>query len=140
MTVPTLGLMTDFVDGSRLFWASLSPVHERSGYRVSRPDRIQGDAVISACINHGPVQVCASPPLVLRPFVLTLQSRAVLADVKAWPGEAIACRSHRATANLDVGCARRETLLARSGRRNGSRSNKETAHAKSVTREFAAMT
>src|ERR1700737_2260140 len=73
VTVPTLGLITDFVDGSRLFWASLSPVHERSGYRVSRPDRIQGDAVISAFVNHGPVQVCGSPPLVLPPFVPTLQ-------------------------------------------------------------------
>src|ERR1700704_2068538 len=38
---------TVVVDGSRLFWALLSLVHERSGYRASVPDRIQGDAVLS---------------------------------------------------------------------------------------------
>jgi len=32
-------------EGSRLFWALLSPVHERLGYRVLAPDRIQGDAI-----------------------------------------------------------------------------------------------
>lgn len=139
VTVPTLGFITDFVDGSRLFWASLSPVHERSGYRVSHPDRIQGDAVISAFVHHGPVQVCGSPPFVLQPIVLPLQSRAVLAAVKAWPGNGGACRAVTATANLDGGCARRETLHARSGRRNGSRSNKETNPSTSVITEFAAM-
>src|SRR5207245_5749659 len=30
----------------RLFWALLSPVHERVGYRALAPDRIQGDAVL----------------------------------------------------------------------------------------------
>jgi hypothetical protein len=33
-------------EGSRLFWALLSLVHERFGYRALAPDRIQGDAVI----------------------------------------------------------------------------------------------
>ena len=46
VTVPILGLHTAFVDGSRLSWALPSPVHERLGYRVLVPDRIQGDAVL----------------------------------------------------------------------------------------------
>ncbi|SED19864.1 hypothetical protein SAMN05519104_3015 [Rhizobiales bacterium GAS188] len=33
-------------DGSRLFWASPSPVYERLGHRAIAPDRIQGDAVL----------------------------------------------------------------------------------------------
>src|SRR5712671_1525471 len=33
-------------EGSRLFWAKLSPVHERLGFRAIAPDRIQGDAVL----------------------------------------------------------------------------------------------
>ena len=38
-----------FVDGSRLFWASPSPVHERSGFgSFTMPDRIQVDAVLTA--------------------------------------------------------------------------------------------
>ena len=57
VTVPTRGPNhTGFVDGSRLFWALLSPVHERLGYRVLAPDRIEGDAVASALRIHGPVQ------------------------------------------------------------------------------------
>ena len=47
VTVPILGFDTLFVDWSRLFWALLSLVHERLGYRVLAPDRIQGDAVLS---------------------------------------------------------------------------------------------
>src|SRR5712691_9094056 len=47
VTVPTLGFTdTVLVDGSRLFWASLSPMHERLGFRAIEPDRIQGDAVL----------------------------------------------------------------------------------------------
>ena len=46
VTVPILGIHTAFVDGSRLSWALPSPVHERLGYRVLVPDRIQGDAVL----------------------------------------------------------------------------------------------
>src|SRR5438132_1038957 len=45
VTVPTQGVHTVVVDGSRLFWAFLSPVHERLGYRALVPARIQGDAV-----------------------------------------------------------------------------------------------
>ena len=38
VTVPGLGSSDSaFVDGSRLFWALPSPVHERSGYGSSRP-------------------------------------------------------------------------------------------------------
>jgi hypothetical protein len=50
----------------------------------------------------------------------------VLDAVKAWPDEAGACDTSGATASLDGICARR-LRQSRSGRRNGSRSNKETA-------------
>jgi len=46
VTAPNQGFHTVLVDGSRLFWALLSPVHERLGYRAVVPDRIQGDAVL----------------------------------------------------------------------------------------------
>jgi hypothetical protein len=36
-------------EGSRLCWALPSPVHERSGYRASRPTGYQGDAVVPHC-------------------------------------------------------------------------------------------
>ena len=138
MTVPTLGLITAFVDGSRLFWASLSPVHERLGYRVSHPDRIQGDAVISAFVNHGPVQVCAS--LVLRPIVPTLQPRAVLAVVKAWPGEDTACRSRATTASLDDRlCAALGATGKVGTKKRLGRTKKPPCRLDALPREFAAM-
>ena len=63
MTVPAPGGNTDFVDGSRLLLglALRTPVHEGLGYRGFRgerifPDRIQGDAVFSACVVYGPGQ------------------------------------------------------------------------------------
>jgi hypothetical protein len=87
VTVPNRGLNpTAFVDGSRLFWALLSPVHERLGYRVLAPDRIQGDAVASALHIHGPVQDHVSS-FISRPIVPTHQRSTVLAVVKAWPGK-----------------------------------------------------
>jgi hypothetical protein len=47
VTVPILGFTnTAFVDGSRLFWALPSLVHEGLGHRAIEPDRIQGDAVL----------------------------------------------------------------------------------------------
>ena len=123
VTVPTLGPHTVFVDGSRLFWALPSPVHEGLGYRVLVPDRIQGDAVLSAFVIHGPVQDHVSP--VSQPIVPIIQPRAVLATVKAWPGEGGACRKRRATASLDDGCARRCCRI-KVGTKKHARSNKET--------------
>ena len=60
-------------------------------------------------------------------------SRAVLAAVKAWPGHNAACRHDPATASLDRSCARRLGETLGSGRRNGSRSNKETIQRKGMT-------
>jgi len=54
------------------------------------------------------------------------QLDAVLAAVKAWPSRPPACVAASATASLDGVCARRHGM-GRSGRRNGLRSNKETA-------------
>src|SRR5258708_5192442 len=45
VTVVTQGLYPVLSEGSRLFWALPSPVHEGLGYRGFAADRIQGDAV-----------------------------------------------------------------------------------------------
>ncbi len=85
--MPTLGSQhTASVEGARLFWALLSPVHERSGYRVFAPDRIQ--AVIPHCAftAQSTIMSCrCHPDRPSRPP----QFRAVLAAVKAWPGKAV---------------------------------------------------
>ena len=82
VTVPTLGIHTRSVDWSRLFWALLSPVHERLGYRVLAPDRIQGDAVLPHSFFTAQSRITSrhsSRDL----FVPTIQPRAVLTAVKA---------------------------------------------------------
>jgi hypothetical protein len=63
VTVSAPGATTDFVDWSRLLLslALRTPVHEGLGYRGFRdertfPNRIQGDAVFSACVVYGPGQ------------------------------------------------------------------------------------
>src|SRR5436309_11315131 len=66
---------TVLVDGSRLCWALPSPVHEGLGYRAFVPDRIQGDAVFSACVIHGPVQDHVSLSIA-RPIVPSLNRSA----------------------------------------------------------------
>lgn len=132
VTVPTLwSTHTVFVDGSRLCWALLSPVHERSGYWGLVPDRIQGDAVIAAFDTHGPVQDHV-PSLSARPIVPTVQPCAVLAAVKAWPANGRVCRTRVATASLDGGvCARRPGLAA------GRDEETATGRTKKLTREAA---
>jgi hypothetical protein len=99
VTVPILGLHALFVDWSRLFWALLSLVHERSGYRVLAPDRIQGDAVLSVFNFTAQSRITSrhsSRDLDL--FVPTILPRAVLAAVKAatrrlwrWPSAPHVC-------------------------------------------------
>ena len=129
MTVPTRGTNpTAFVDGSRLFWALLSPVHERLGYRVLAPDRIEGYAVTSALHIHGPVQDHVSS-FISRSTVPTIQPRTVLAAVKAWPGTGGACCTRAATASLDGGC---DPVLPLDRGRDGetAQSNKETTQDK----------
>src|SRR5690348_14245859 len=65
VTVPTLGSnQTVFVDGSRLFWALLHPCMKDLGTGLRGPDRIQGDAVLSAFCRHGPVPVHVRSSLV----------------------------------------------------------------------------
>ena len=82
MTVPTLGTPTVLVDGSRLSWALPShPVHEGLGYRGLRgerifPDRIQGDAVFSACVVYGPGQDHELPSIARLQGVPPFHSRA----------------------------------------------------------------
>jgi len=75
-----------------------------------------------------------------RPFVPTLELRAVLAAVKAGPGDGRACGSRAATASLDRGCARRPCRIE-VGTKKRAWSNKETHQATSLQlhQEFAAM-
>ena len=106
MTVPIQGFHTLFVDWSRPFWALPSPVHERSGYRVLAPDRIQGDAVLPHSFFTAQSRITSrrSSRDLFALFVPTIQPCAVLAAVKAWPGKDGACGSRAATASLDCGC------------------------------------
>jgi len=83
VTVPAPGGNTDFVDGSRLLLglALRTPVHEGLGYRGLRgerifPDRIQGDAVFSACVVYGPGQDHELPSIARLQGVPPFHSRA----------------------------------------------------------------
>ena len=49
-------------EGSRLCWA-LPPVHERSGFRATEPDRIQGDAVLPHSPLTAQSRITACHPL-----------------------------------------------------------------------------
>ena len=126
---------TVLVDGSRLCWALPSPVHEGLGYRAFVPDRIQGDAVFSACVIHGPVQDHVSSSIA-RPIVPSINRSAGLAAVKAWPGYDAVCRARAVPASLDRGCARR-SKASRSGRRNALGRTKKLKCL--LQEEFAAM-
>jgi hypothetical protein len=103
---------TVLVDGSRLYWALPSPVHEGLGYRAFVPDRIQGDAVLP----HASFTAHSKDHVSL-PIVPSIKLRTGLAAVKAWPGYNAACRAHAVPASLDRGCARR-SARSWSGRRN----------------------
>ena len=137
MTVPTLGFAhTVVVDGSRLCWASPSPVHEGLGYR---PPSRTGYKVMRCCrIRHRP-----SPgsrfAAHAAPIVPTRKLRAVLASVKAWPDQTGACGPCTATASLDGACARR--IAQYCGRdEETAQSNQETNRRSNLLlREFAAM-
>src|ERR1700722_11877862 len=75
VTVPTLGsTYTVVVDGSRLFWALLHPCMKDLGTGLSRPDRIQGDAVLSAFGCHGPVPALTSYRHCVRALIPTRAS------------------------------------------------------------------
>ena len=103
-----------FVDGSRLYWALPSPVHEGLGVRALRPTGYK----VMRCSPH-----CSSRPspglrrlaahyATLHPASATFAPGA--AAVKAWPGNTGACRHGTATASLDRRCARRgETIAGR---------------------------
>jgi hypothetical protein len=93
-------------DGSRLFWALPSPVHEELGYGRSRPTgykvmRWLPHSSFTARSRITSCRLCRDHSS--RPR----KPRAVLAAVKAWPMEAVACGTRVATASLDCGCARR---------------------------------
>jgi len=133
VTVPTRGLDPAFVDGSRLYWALPSRVHEGFWFRASSPTGYK----VMRCfphVDHGPVQDKTTSYCSLRdPSSRPRNSCAVLAAVKAWPVNTGACRHDPATASLDRSCARRRGETRGSGRRNGSRSNKETIRRKEMT-------
>jgi hypothetical protein len=130
VTVPNLGLHTAFVDGSRLCWALPSLVHEGLGYRATEPDRIQGDAVLPHALFVAQSRITSYRSS--RPIVPTLQPRAVLGAVKAWPGPAWASRTHKATASLDGAGARRNGMIV-VGMKKRARSNKETGGRKALS-------
>jgi hypothetical protein len=118
VTVPNRGANhTVLVDGSRLFWASLSSVHERLGYRVLAPDRIQGDAMFSHASFTAQSRI---------------MSRRSFRDQSSRPSSVAPCSppSRRGLARLEFAAPaqRRPALTAaargapagsRSGRRNG---------------------
>ena len=116
VTVVIQGLYPALSEGSRLFWALLSSVHERLGLRATEPDRIQGDAMLPHSSFTAQSRITSSHSC-SRPIVPTFKPRSVLATLKAWPGNSRACRTRAATASLDRGCARR-SKQPRSGRRN----------------------
>src|ERR1700721_2764408 len=74
---PPLGVTDSVVvDGSRLFWALLHPCMKDLGTGLSRPDRIQGDAVLSAFGCHGPVPALTSYRHCVRALIPTRASLA----------------------------------------------------------------
>jgi hypothetical protein len=100
ITLPVLS------DGSRLFWALPSPVHEELGYGPSCPTgykvmRWFPHLLFTARSRITSCRLCRDHSS--RPR----KPRAVLAAVKAWPIEAVACGTRVATASLDCGCAPR---------------------------------
>jgi hypothetical protein len=123
VTVPTLGMHPVFVDGSRLFWALPSPVHEGLGYRVLVPDRIQGDAVLPHASFTAQSRItsrrsCRQSSRSSGVAPCSPSSRRGLAKT------ALAA-SRGATASLDDGCARRSCRI-KVGTEKRARSNKET--------------
>src|SRR5215831_8590754 len=132
VTVRTRGFHPASVDWSRLYWAFPSPVHEGFWFRAIRPTGYK----VMRCFPHvvdGPVPVQGRRAASLRDFAPDrAKSCAVLAAVKAWPGNFGACCHGTATASLDCSCDRRIRATRGSGRRNGSRSNKETTRGKGM--------
>jgi hypothetical protein len=94
-------------DGSRLFWALPSPVHEELGYGPLCPTgykvmRWFPHLLFTARSRIASCRLCRDLPS-SRPR----KPPAVLAAVKAWPIEAGTCGAGGATASLDCSCARR---------------------------------
>jgi hypothetical protein len=113
VTEPAPGLTHPaFVDGSRLYWALPSPVHEGLGVRAVRPTGYK----VMRCSPHASSRpssrITTSCRSLRDPSSRPLNVRAVLAALKAWPGNAGACRHGRATASLDCSCARRTESIA----------------------------
>src|SRR5262245_22149026 len=93
-------------DGSRLFWAFSSPVHEESGYGLSGPTEYK----VMRCVPHSSFMArsrITSCRLQRDPSPRPSKVRAVLATVKARPGSAEMVTTHSATAGLDRRCAQR---------------------------------
>ena len=91
-------------EGSRLCWALPSPVHERSGYRASRPT---GYKVMRSfrIVVHGPVLAsrrdCHRDPARCGRAIIapsSSRSRPLTRRLRRWP-----------SASLDRGCARRHS-------------------------------
>ena len=108
-------------EGSRLCWALPSPVHERSGYRASRPT---GYKVMRSfrIVAHGPVLAsrlaCYRDPARCGRAIIapsSSRSRPLTRRLRRWP-----------SAILDSGCARRHWATAGRDGETALRSNKET--------------
>jgi hypothetical protein len=114
VTVPTRGsTYPAFVDGSRLYWALPSRVHEGFWFWASSPTGYKVMRCFSACFITAQSRTTTSRRSFCRdPSLRPRNSRALLAAVKAWPGSATACSHARATASLDCSCAWRTDALA----------------------------
>src|SRR4249919_3764773 len=102
VTVPTRGFDPAFVDGSRLYWALPSRVHEGFWLRASGPTGYK----VMRCfphVDHGPIQDKRRRLLTARPFAA---DRATLAPCS------LPSRRGLATTQLVVTTQRRPALTA----------------------------
>ena len=111
-------------DGSRLFWASPSPVHEESGYGLSGPTeyKVMRYFPQSSFMARSRITSCR---LKRDPSPRPAKPRAVLTAVKARPGNAVMACAHPATAGLDRGCARRVGKTAVGTKKRFGRTKKQ---------------
>lgn len=97
-------------DGSRLFWALASSMHEELGFGPACPTGYK----VMRCFPHSSF-TARSRITFCRPHrdqsSRPMRPRAVLVAVKAWPGNATLSGTHGATASLDRDCARRSGIL-----------------------------
>jgi len=111
-------------DGSRLFWAFSSPVHEESGYGLVGPTEYK----VMRCFPHSSFMArsrITACRLQRDPSPRPSKPRTVLATFKARPGNAVMGGTHTATAGLDRGCARRTATIAVGTKKRFGRTKKQ---------------